>query len=227
MRTEERPAAAKKRVFAPGCALMLYKPESAARLHRLLQANLGEIEAWSRCCRKDPGFGEPVEVINICPGCDKRFRNDYPNSSTLSLWEVLAGADSFPFPDYGGRMMSIIDACPTRDRTGVHDAVRALLRKMNVTLVEPENTRTRSTCCGDTFWGELPTERVKELMKKRTAEMPAEEVVVYCVSCAKAVFIGGKKPRYLVDLLLGEETVPRTLDPDEWHRELEIYIDAH
>ncbi len=206
---------------------MLYKPESAARLHRLLRENLGDIEAWQTCCRKDPRFETPIEVINVCPGCDKRFRNDYANSSTVSLWEVLARADFFPFPDYRGRKMSIIDACPTRDRTGVHDAVRTLLRKMNVTLVEPENTRTRSTCCGDTFWGEIPTERVKDLMKKRTAEMPAGDVVVYCVSCAKAVFIGGKTPRYLVDLLLGEETVPQTLDPDEWHRQLEIYIDAH
>jgi len=145
----------------------------------------------------------------------------------VSLWEVLARTDFFPLPDYHGRKMSIIDACPTRDRTRVHDAIRTLLRKMNVTLVEPKNTRTRGTCCGDTFWGEIPTDRVKEQMKKRTAEMPVDEVVVYCVSCSKAVFIGGKTPRYLVDLLLGEETEPKTLDPDEWHRELEIYIDAH
>ena len=40
--------------------------------------------------------------------------------------------------------------------------------------------------------------------------MPAEDVVVYCVSCAKAMFIGGKRPRYLVDLLFGEATVPGT-----------------
>lgn len=206
---------------------MLYKPESAERLHRLLRANLGEIEAWSACCRKDPRFEEPVEVINVCPGCDKRFRNDYPNSSTESLWEILARTDFFPFPDYRGRKMSIIDACPTRDRARVHDAVRTLLMKMNVSLVEPKNTRTRSTCCGDTFWGEIPADQVKEQMKKRTAEMPVDEVVVYCVSCSKAVFIGGKTPRYLVDLLFGEETEPKTFDPDEWHRELEIYIDAH
>ena len=227
MKIERGRPDSKRRVFAPGCALSLYKPESAERLLRILRANLGEIEAWSTCCRKDPLFEEPVEVINVCPGCDKRFRNDYPNSSTVSLWEVLARTEFFPFPDYRGRTMSIIDACPTRDQSRVHDAIRTLLRKMNVTLVEPKNTRTRGTCCGDTFWGEIPTDQVKEQMKKRTAEMPADEVVVYCVSCSKAVFIGGKTPRYLVDLLLGEETVPKTLDPDAWHRELEIYIDAH
>jgi hypothetical protein len=215
------------RVFAPGCALMLYRPELAERLLVFLRARMGGIGMWSRCCRKDPVFGEETEVINVCPGCDKRFRLNYMNSSTISLWEVLARTDDFPFPDYRGRRMSIIDACPTRDQTRVHDAVRALLRKMNIALVEPKNTRTKGTCCGDTFYGEIPTSEVVERMKKRTSEMPVGDVVVYCVSCAKAVFIGGKTPRYLVDLLFGEETVPKTLDPDAWHKEIDEYIDAH
>ena len=64
-------------------------------------------------------------------------------------------------------------------------------------------------------------------MKKRTAEMPVNDVVVYCVSCTKSVFIGGKTPHYLVDLLLNEETIPKTLDPDEWHKELDVYINQH
>jgi len=57
--------------------------------------------------------------------------------------------------------------------------------------------------------------------------MPFDEVVVYCVSCIKSVFIGGKNPRYLVDLLFENETVPKTYDPDEWHKELDDYIEKH
>ncbi len=57
--------------------------------------------------------------------------------------------------------------------------------------------------------------------------MPAEDVVVYCVSCAKAMFIGGKRPRYLVDLLFGEETVPGTLDLDAWHAEIDEFTRNH
>ncbi len=216
-----------KKVFAPGCALMLYKPHLAERLHRLLKANLGEIEEWPTCCRKDPQFAEAVEVINICPGCDKRFRLNYQNSSTISLWEILAQADFFPSPDYKGRTMSILDACPTRDQPRVHDAIRVLLKKMNIRLKEPKNTRTKGTCCGDTFYGEIPTDKVKKIMKKRASEMPVDDVVVYCVSCSKSMFIGGKKPHYMIDLLFGEETVPKTFDPDEWHKELDVYIDAH
>lgn len=216
-----------KMVFAPGCALMLYKPELAERLHKLLAKNLGPIDRYDICCRKEPPFAEPTEVINICPGCDKRFRLNYANSATVSLWEILAQTDVFPFPDYHGQTMSIIDACPTRDQPRVHEAIRAILRKMNIRVVEPKRTRTHGTCCGDTFFGELPTDEVKRLMKKRASEMPVENVAVYCVSCTKSVFIGGKKPHYVIDLLFNEETVPKTFEPDEWHRELDVYIDAH
>ena len=104
---------------------------------------------------------------------------------------------------------------------------RELVRRMNITLVEPENTRTKSTCCGDIFWGTLGTKEVMEQMRKKASEMPVEEVAVYCVSCVKAMFVGGKSPRYLVDLMFGEETVPQTTRPDLWHQELDKYIDSH
>ena len=179
------------------------------------------------CCKHEPQLKTKTRVINICPGCDKRFKNDYAQTTTISLWELLAESDTFPFPDYKGKEMSIIDACPTRNQPQIHDAIRVLLKKMNIQLIEPAKTRTEGTCCGDTFYGSLPTAKVKELMKKRTSEMPVDDVVVYCVSCTKSVFIGGKKPHYLVDLLFDEETIPKTLEPDDWHKEIDIYIDAH
>jgi Fe-S oxidoreductase len=216
-----------KIVFAPGCALMLYKPELAKKLHLLLNEHFGELYELEICCHHDPHFGMETKVINVCPGCDKRFANDYDRSSTISLWEILAESDFFTFPDYSGRPMTILDACPTRDQERVHTAIRKLLQKMNISLTEPDKTKTASVCCGDSFYGLIPTEKVKKLMKKRTSEMPAEDVVVYCVSCIKSIYIGGKKPHYLVDLLFNENTLPKTFEPDDWHRELDNYILVH
>ena len=216
-----------KRIFAPGCALMLYKPELAEKLHSILNKNLGEMDKLMICCHHDPQLAEPTEIINICPGCDKRFRNDYENSSTISLWEILAESDFFEFPDYQGKSMTIIDACPTRDQDRVHSAIRKVIRKMNITLIEPKNTRTKSTCCGDSFYGVIATQKVKELMVKRASEMPLNDVVVYCVSCIKSVHIGGKKPHYLIDLLFSETTLPKTYEPDAWHKEIDLYIENH
>ena len=215
------------RCFAPGCGLMLYKPHLAERLHEFLRTEVGEVGRMESCCRHVPQLLAGAEVINICPGCDRRYRENYADATTVSLWEVLAESDHFPFPDYRGREMTILDACPTRDQARVHDAVRALLQRMNISLVEPNATRERGACCGDSLWGSVPDIQVVTHMRKRAAEMPREEVVVYCVSCIKAMANGGKRPRYLVDLLCGESTDPQTCDPTQWHAQLDEYIEQH
>ncbi|MHB8983874.1 MAG: (Fe-S)-binding protein, partial [Carboxydocellales bacterium] len=156
-----------------------------------------------------------------------RYRQLYEGISTISVWEVLVESKTFPFPDYQGKEMAIIDACPTRDQERVHQAIRTLLTRMNIKLVEPKNTGTTSTCCGDSFYGVLPVDQVKQEMKKRAAEMPVQDVVVYCVSCCKSMHIGGKKPRYMLDLLFGEETFPGIFEPDEWHAQLDKFIGEH
>jgi Fe-S oxidoreductase len=216
-----------KLVFAPGCALMLYKPELAAKIHRLLIDNFGEMDMLLTCCQHNPLLEAGSKIINICPGCDKRFRNDYSEISTISLWEILNVRNYFIFPDYKGLRMSIIDACPTRDQDRIHDSIRSLLLKMNISLIEPAKTRKNSTCCGDGSYGEIPADEVKKLMIQKASEMPVDDVVVYCVSCIKSVYNGGKNPQYLIDLLFAEETVPKTYDSDEWHKELRAYIDEH
>ena len=123
--------------------------------------------------------------------------------------------------------MSIHDACPTRTEERVHKAIRTLLDKMNIKILEPKNTCTKAICCGDSFYGILPVEQVKDRMKQRADQMPCDNVVVYCVSCIKAMHIGGKKPRYLVDLLFGEETGIGTFEPDASHNEIQNFIDEH
>ena len=57
--------------------------------------------------------------------------------------------------------------------------------------------------------------------------MPVEDIITYCASCSKAMFIGGKRPHYLVDLLFGEETVPKTYLPAQWHKEVDDFIETH
>jgi len=217
----------KRQIFAPGCALMLYKPELATKIHAMLNSHAGAMSVLNTCCKHDPAFTVPTEIINVCPGCDKRFAADYANTTTISLWEYLSSNDTFQFPDYHGQEMTILDACPAREKPVIHEAIRSIIRKMNIRLVEPAATRTKSICCGDSFYPQLPAVKVNELMKKRTGDMPLQEVIVYCVSCIQSVSIGGKHPRYLPDLLFGLDTLPRVFPTEVWHRELEEYIEKH
>jgi hypothetical protein len=133
------------------------------------------------------------------------------------LWELLLETDAFAFPDYGSQEMTIIDACPTRDQDRIHRSVRALAERMNISIVEPANTKRDGTCCGDIFFGNMPTEQVIGQMRAKADEMPVDDILVYCVSCSEAMFIGGKRPRYLVDLLFAG-TPSLAVDPDLWHK---------
>ncbi len=215
-----------KQAYAPGCALMVYKPDLAMNIYQYLKVNSGDMPYYSGCCRKQPLLAD-TRIINTCAGCDRRYRELYRSISTISLWEVLAASKTFPFPDYQGAVMTIHDACPTRTEYRVHQALRELLAKMNISIIEPERTRTKASCCGDKFYGILPVNQVKEQMKRRASEMPCENVVVYCVSCIKAMHVGGKQPRYIIDLLFNQSTEAGTSEPHEWHRELQRYIDQH
>lgn len=216
-----------KRVYAPGCALMIYKPQLAKEIIDFLNKGTVEIPNHLICCRNDPKLEKGTQIINTCPGCDRRFRELYDGISTVSIWELLAESKTFQFPDYKGMEMTIHDACPTRNEERVHNSVRKLLGKMNIKVVEPKKTGRTSICCGDSFYGILPIDQVKAQMKKRSQEMPCDHVVVYCVSCIKSMTVGGKKPRYLVDLLFNEDTESGIIEPDEWHGELERFIKNH
>ena len=212
-----------KQVYAPGCALLLYKPSLSKKIHGFLNNHFQQMELLSTCCRLHPEIETGTQVINTCPGCSRRYKNNYTESTTISLWKILAENDDFPFPDYKGETMTILDACPTRNESRVHDAIRTLLHRMNIEIIEPENTRETGTCCGDSYYGKKPVETVKEQMRSRAEEMPVENVVVYCVSCVKSMYLGGKKPRYLVDLLFCENTYPQTYEPDAWPKELDTF----
>jgi len=217
----------KKLYFNPGCALCIYKSDMAERLLPYLRQIYGDVALHSICCRHEPKVEENSVIINVCAGCDKRFGSLYSGVSTVSLWEVLDQSDLFPYPDYKGMQLSVQDACPVREKPEVHKAIRSLLRKMNIEIVEAEPHGTRSLCCGDSLYPAQPLEQVHAAMKRRADSMPTEHVAVYCVSCIKAMHIGGKSPRYMVDLLFEEPTTPEVYDTVAWHRQLQAYIDTH
>lgn len=213
--------------FNPGCALSIYKPDAETRILKYLNAHYGDTALHKICCRHAPCVRPGALIVNVCAGCDRRFGSLYEGVSTISLWEVVDTAGHFNFPDYAGLSVSVHDACPVREKPQVHAAVRSLLAKMNVRIVETEFHGTRSVCCGDDLYPRLPAERVRERMKARAEAMPCADVAVYCVSCIKSMSIGGRTPRHLVDLLFGEPTEPGDTDTIRWHETLQRYIDAH
>lgn len=197
--------------FAPGCGYRGYQPERVEKMAEFLRSR-GLIDGvHTTCCHFDLNATEPTTVINICPGCDRRFRTLYENVTTVSLWEVLLDTD-YPFPDYHGMKMSVHDACPTRNQPQIHEAVRAVLRRMNIEIVEAERSRENSRCCGSSYFDDngCSAEEAVERAQERVSDFPCEDVAVYCVGCGRYLRLGGAKPHHLMDLLLSE---PTTIPP--------------
>lgn len=213
--------------FNPGCALDLYKPAVADNMLKLLQENFGEIKPHHICCRHDPVLPVGAVIINNCAGCDRRFRSLYEGIRTISFWEVIDSIEGLNLPDYGGMKMSVHDPCGYRHKPQVHKAVRSLLRKMNIEVVEAEFHGSESICCGDNFYGYVANERVQERIQMRADQFPCKDVVVYCIGCDRAMTEGGKMPHYLPELLFGQVTKPNTDSLDEYHGKVAAYIKVH
>ena len=214
-------------IFAPGCALTIENSSAVDRLHQWLNQHVQEMEVLEVCCRNHPKLPAGAVVINGCAGCDRRYRENYEHATTISLWEIIDQENAWEFPDYLEQRMSVHDPCPIRSQARVHNAVRSLLKKMNINVVEAPKIKNKSVCCGDSAWGKMPSDRIKLKMKKRADQMPEKEIVVSCVSCIKSIHIGGKRPRHIVDLLFGEKTRIGEHEPDIWHSELEKYVKNH
>ncbi len=213
--------------FNPGCALNIYKPESAQKIMNVLNRYFGPVRYHDLCCHHDPRLDYGSTIINNCAGCDRRFRSLYEGIQTISLWEVLDSIENLPLPNHAGLTVSVHDSCSFRQKPQVHAAVRSLLRKMNIDIIDSPYSGTNSICCGDNYYPQLPIEKVTQLQKERAAQMPCQDVVVYCVSCIKSMAIGGKTPHHMVDLVLNEITEPQETRIDLYHEAINQYIEKH
>ena len=216
-----------KTYYNPGCALLIYKEDLALKVLEYLKTKDPKIELHTTCCHHNPSVENGSLIINTCAGCDKRFADLYDNIDTISLWEYLANDDSFPFPDYSGLTLSVHDSCPIREKSQIHEASRVLLQKMNIEIIENAQTKGNSICCGDSLYPKAPLEVIHEKMRERAQSMPCAEVCVHCVSCIKSMYIGGKKARYMVDLLFDELTEVQEYDTVKWHDQINAFIETH
>ena len=203
--------------FNPGCPIYFHRPDGPERILAILRKRFGPVKMHNICCHYEPQLPEGATIINNCAGCDRRFTHDYDSVQTISLWEVLDSIELLPLPQYHGLTVSVHDSCSYRRRPEVHAAVRSLLGKMNIDIVEAEKHGVDSQCCGDNFYGRIPLEKVHEMMKKRADQFPCQDVVCTCIGCMKALTFGGKSPRYMPDLILGEPTDPKGADINKYH----------
>lgn len=100
-------------------------------------------------------------VISVCHNCTNIVEEWRAGTRTVSLWEIIDRDPAFPFPDYNGLEVTIQDCWRTRERRDEQEAVRSLLRKMNIKFVETEKNHEETDFCGSTLYREQPVKNSK------------------------------------------------------------------
>lgn len=206
-----------------GCSLDFHNKQIQEKLLATL-ANCGyDLTMHNICCHQPPQLEVGSKLFHLSIRCANRSVDLHKNITTQSFWEFVDSIENFPFPDYQGMKMSIHDPCPAKKYPGLQQAVRSLLKKMNIEIVETKHHGSNSLCCGNSLYNKIPMEKFIEYMKIRANSMPCQEVAVYCVACIKPISVGGRTPKYILDLMLNEPTTVSELSFEEWGKNLSAH----
>ena len=208
--------------FFPSCkATAQYKRASKdARAYVKDKLDLNPIG----CCRPNHTklLAEDTAVV-VCNNCALIIEEN-TDANIEFLWQVIDEDPDFPFPDYGGEKITVQDCWIAFDKPQAHDAVRSLMRKMNIEVVELDESREKTKFCGPNLCAPC-TESNAELAHKRYVEqfphmftpmehdeqvahfqkhceqIQTDKVACYCKFCTDGIKMGGKTGVHLLELL--------------------------
>ncbi len=138
---------------------------------------------------------EVKKIVTTCPHCMNTIGNEYPqlggNYEVIHHTQLInklieEGKLSIEGGSYQGKRISYHDPCYLGRANDIYEAPRILLKQLDGDLVEAENSRSKSTCCGaggaqmfkDAEKGTM------EVFEKRTGELVALKPQVIATACA-------------------------------------------
>ena len=216
------------RVFFPGCKVKNRYPEASAWLAEQVIAR-GYADEITGCCRVNHQKLTPDDTaVCICNNCMAMIDEDADNGGLENIWVLIDNDPDFPLPRYDGRIMGIQDCGRAYDRTDVQDAVRSLIRKMGIEVVELPDARGESRFCGASFLKEAPAQEAKfapkryvedaakrgfyiahepeeidRLLAEHAAAIEPDQVACYCFACDVGLEAGGKDAVNILELVSG------------------------
>jgi hypothetical protein len=165
-------------------------------------------------------------VVSICHNCTAIIEEQQPEINLMSLWELILQDEHFPYPNYHGEKMTLQDCWRTRGHHDEQQAVRELLKRMNIDYIELEDNRDDTTFCGVSLFRPAPRrnivkapkrfvenakgmfephteEQQRALMQEYCNRFVTDKVVTYCHYCSEGIILGGKTEEHLASLLFG------------------------
>ncbi len=136
-----------RKVFLPGCKVCArFKPQSDK-----LKAYLEQKEGVQTvgCCKAFCSQAAPADTaVVICNNCAAIMEESSAVRQIEFVWNIIDNDPDFPFPDYHGERIIVQDCWRAHEKRYVQDAVRSLMRKMNIVPVELPNNYEKADFCG-------------------------------------------------------------------------------
>lgn len=172
-------------------------------------------------------FSDGDEVYSLCHNCNNLINEMHPGTKVHSLWELIDGDDSFRLPDFRGRKAYVQDCWRSRDRKEEQDAVRSLLNKMNIDVLELSQNRVQTDFCGASLYRPQPPrnpklapkhyvegavgkfvphspEEQKQIMQEYCRQFGKDKVICYCHYCLEGLLMGDADAVHLAQMLFLE-----------------------
>lgn len=180
-------------------------------------------ESWSSL--PDSGlFCEGDIVYSLCHNCNNLIEEMHPGVEVHSLWELIDSDPAFSYTDHHGIKAYVQDCWRSRDRKAEQDAVRSLLTKMNIEVMEFAETKGQTEFCGASLYRAQPprnpklapkhyidgavgkfiphsSEEQKKIMLEYCRKFNGHKVVCYCHYCLEGLLMGGANADHLAQLL--------------------------
>lgn len=202
-------------IFYPSCNFTIASKETAQKVRNYFKERMDV----AGCCLYDKReVSEDDTAFYFCQHCRETLENKI---TTVSIWEYFDSLNDFEYPDYKNEKMVLQDCYRDREHPEVHKAVRSIMNKMNIDVIEMDRNREKSVYCGtlhyetqdpmlldklkeypDTKISQLPLELQKEFMKDNFKDIDDDLfIVVDCNRCLKGVELADKKGIHLLNLL--------------------------
>ncbi len=220
-------------LFFPGCQLAGASPDTVGLVYDHLRGKLpGGVGIRLGCCgvpgrwagREDlfaasmtrfradwERLGRP-RVVAACATCLKTLVEAAPDIPAVSLWRVLAEETGLPEgaarADVEKRTLAVHDPCTSRHDPQSQAAVRDLLSRLGVTVLEPPLTGRLTECCGygGLMWNADP-DMAKTVAGRRAGVAPGD-YVVSCAMCRDMLWRAGNRAVHLLDMIFPGKGAP-------------------
>ena len=165
-------------------------------------------------------------MISLCHNCAAIFEERHPEINRKSLWELILDDDKFSYPNFHGEKITIQDCWRQKENLAEQNAVREILRRMNVDIVELDENFERTKFCGYSLYQPQPprnpklapkrfsegaeglfvehtAEEKRALMQAHCSKISTDKVIAYCHYCTRGLKLGGKNTFHLAQILFG------------------------